>query len=650
MKTKRVVANFYPMLDHDEMKLQRVWQVGSEIYLSYQYQIDGVECYALHQIKNLSMKLIHISSAESLTVDEAIGTGSYDKLTQLCQVNHQGSTHMLSDEFPELTGEKIVAMPADFIGVSQKNQQAVEQYEWWRHTDSKVIKLNSLALSTCIAQINQKHETYLTLPIDLVLIGADKLTSTQEVFYFYSRAQQMIYLQEEENAVATIKAIVIPKLVDFRFVQPGFFATTADGFVDRLEATGRYHLEGVNITWLRQHKNWARDLALLEHTHPFSSLGLYGVLDNTTKNLVPMWYSQGRVIIAAKTLYGSALQFLGLSADKQSARLFDTEKNKLYMQPLIAMTGLTAAFNASCVLEEEVIVPLASQLFPEQNFKSATYYGGVARLTTSLGEVVQIDESGRLKLIGVDADWEIQHSQQAMALDALSRKWALEDGVKFERGADNKLHLVEQPDDRYLEAKPKLSVRKISDKILSIQGSDQADTLVPLRQHGIETILLAGEGGADTYRIGRGWGHYRQVIINNHDSSQSTDHLCLSVIDFDKLMLVRKGHDLQLLDDHNTTLVFKDVYSEQEKNFRHLQIHINDGKKDIKTSIDNLIEKLESCSDTDVSEGETVNFVTQIEHLVHIMSTEVTVTADSISFNPIDPCGGVQKIAAVSLR
>lgn len=111
-------------------------------------------------------------------------------------------------------------------------------------------------------------------------------------------------------------------------------------------------------------------------------------------------------------------------------------------------------------------------------------------------------------------------------------------------------------------------------------------------------------------------------------------------------MLVRKGHDLQLLDDHNTTLVFKDAYSEQAKNFRHLQIHINDSKKEIKTSIDNLIEKLKLCSDSDAAEGEAINFVTQIEYLVHIMSAEVMVTAESSSFNQIDPCGVVPKIAA----
>ena len=126
--------------------------------------------------------------------------------------------------------------------------------------------------------------------------------------------------------------------------------------------------------------------------------------------------------------------------------------------------------------------------------------------------MVQIDASGRLKLIGVDADWETQHPQQVTALDALSKKWALSDACQFVRGADNQLHVVEQSVGDHLVAKSKLSVHKISDKIFSIQGSDQADTLVPLRQHGIETILLAGKGGPDTYRIGRGWGHYRQII------------------------------------------------------------------------------------------------------------------------------------------
>lgn len=167
-----------------------------------------------------------------------------------------------------------MATPAAFISVLQKNQQEVEQHDWWRYTDGKVIQLNTSALLACIQQTNQNYQAHLNLPVDLVLIGADKLDLTREIFYFYSRAQQMVYLQEGIDTVATIRAVVIPKLVDFRFVQPGFFATTADGFIERLEATGRYHLEGVNLTWLRQHKDWIRDLALLEHIHPFSSLGL----------------------------------------------------------------------------------------------------------------------------------------------------------------------------------------------------------------------------------------------------------------------------------------------------------------------------------------------------------------------------------------
>ncbi len=646
IKTKRVVANFSPMFDHKEMQLQKVWQVGSAIYLSYRYQIDGVECYTLHQIKNLSMTLVHVTGATPLTTGDLVEERR-NKLTQLCKVNYEQSMHELADAFPDLTGEKIVSVPATFIGVSQKNQQGVEQHDWWRYKDGMVVKLNSSALSTCIAQINQKHQTHLSLPLDLVLIGADKLTPTQEVFYFYSRAQQMIYLQDEENTVVTTKAVIIPKLLDFRFVQSGFFATTTDGFVERLEATGRYHLEGVNATWLRQHKNWVRDLALLEHAHPFFSLGLYGVFDRTNKNLVPMWYSQGRLIIAEKSLYGSALQFLGLSADKQSARLFDTKKNKLYVQPLVDATQLTTAFNATCVFEQEALVPVASQLFPEQTFKSATYYGGIARLTTSLGEVVEIEESGRLKLIGVDADWETQHPQQVTALDGLSKKWTLNDACQFVRGADNQLHVVEQSVGDHLVAKPKLSVQRIGDQILSIQGSDQADTLVPLRQQGIETVLLSGKGATDIYRIGRGWGHYRQIIIDNYDASQSTDHLCLSVMDFDKVMLVREGSDLRLLDDHNTTLVLENIYSKQAADYRHLQIHINDSKKEIKTSIDHITEKLKSYSDVDASEQEPINFVTQIEHLVHIMSAEVTVNTESGSFNQIEPCGVVPKIAAV---
>lgn len=645
INTKQVVANFYPMFDDKEIQLQKVWQVGSEIYLSYQCQMDGVECYALHQIKDLSMTLVHVTSTTPLAINDSVEK-RVNKLTQLCKASDQKSMHELSDTFPDLTGEKIVAVPAAFVGVSQKNQQGVEQYDWWRYTDGKVVQLNRSALSACIAQVNQKYQAHLTFPLDLVLTGADQLTPTQEVFYFYSRAQQMIYQQAEENSVVTIQAVIIPKLLDFRFVEPGFFATTEDGFIERLEVTGRYHLEGVNTTWLRQHKNWIRDLAFLEHAHSFFSLGLYGVFDSKNKNLVPMWYSQGRVIVAAKSLYGSALQFLGLSADKQSARLFDTQKNKLYAQPLVDITRLTTAFNATCVFEQEALVPAASQLFPEQTFKSATYYGGVARLTTSAGEVVEIDASERLKLIGVDAEWEIQHPQQAMALDALSKKWALQNAFKFVRGADNKLHVAELPVGHHLGAKPKLSMQKIGDKILSIQGSDQADTLVPLRQQGIETVLLAGKEGPDTYQIGRGWGYYRQIIIDNHDALQSTDHLCLSVMDFDKVMLVRKGNNLQLLDGHNTTLILNNVYSKQASNYRHLQIHINDSKKDIKTSVDNIIEKLELYSDADVSEQEPINFVTQIEHLVQVMSAEVTMAAESGSFNQIDPCGVVPKLAA----
>ncbi len=189
-------------------------------------------------------------------------------------------------------------------------------------------------------------------------------------------------------------------------------------------------------------------------------------------------------------------------------------------------------------------------------------------------------------------------------------------------------------------------MQKIGDKILSIQGSDQADTFVPLRQQGIETVLLAGKEGTDTYQIGRGWGYYHQIIIDNHDALQSTDHLCLSVMDFDKVMLVRKGNNLQLLDGHNTTLILNNVYSKQASNYRHLQIHINDSKKDIKTSVDNIIEKLKLYSDADVSEQEPINFVTQIEHLVQVMSAEVTMAAESGSFNQIDPCGVVPKLAA----
>ena len=223
-----------------------------------------------------------------------------------------------------------------------------------------------------------------------------------------------------------------------------------------------------------------------------------------------MSYSRGRAIIAAQSLYGSALQFLGLSADRQSARLFDTEKNKIYMQPLVDVAHIATILNAACVLERDALVPIASQLFSEHIFKSATYDGGVARLITSVGEVVEIDENEQLKLIGVDAEWETQNPQQMVALEVLSQKWSPEKTLKFVRRADNKLY-VEQHNDGHLDVKPKLSVQKIGDKILSIQGTDQDDILTPLRQDGIQTILLAGQKGADTYQIGRGWGHYRQI-------------------------------------------------------------------------------------------------------------------------------------------
>ncbi|HEM7134192.1 hypothetical protein ABN115_09215 [Providencia rettgeri] len=126
-----------------------------------------------------------------------------------------------------------------------------------------------------------------------------------------------------------------------------------------------------------------------------------------------------------------------------------------------------------------------------------------------------------------------------------------------------------------------------------IKGTHEADIINPSKIAHVDTLILSGGEGGDTYEFSvDAWKAYRAIIIDNNAKDNAVDDIIIPSVDnWRKMFINRQGNDLIITDIHNdTSLILREVYGSKSKSYRHLMIKIAQEHDDI--VLDNLVNKL----------------------------------------------------------
>ncbi|WP_207626917.1 insecticidal toxin MCF [Photorhabdus stackebrandtii] len=618
--TGQVDAQFEPWFNQNAGKISRLWQEGDAVYLARRYQLKEREAELSYRILGDRMELVSAVGDDAL-LQLSARTGRHgDEFKVILQGYRSNSTQRETLMYT-LGARLIQPTSAALVTVFGVDAAGVPHRYWIRTSDGTLIKPNLAPPSDQTQRFKEHEQTRSAwqIPADLVLAGSMPQLGGKEVFFFYSKEQKALFRQEgpgqavlDANQPSALR-VTTPALTNVINLNGHLVAMTEDGRVARIEATGHFSYEAVSEHWLKEHSTWWKDLTSV--TGSSATLAVFGVKGADGKNVLPVWYHNGQVVVASALLQDKRLQFLGFEADGSGARLFEPASGKLYRQTPMTADALVAAFGTDEVLEISAQLPAASELAPELHLKAADQVDAGLRLVTVKGEILLRTNDGKLQLVAVDKGWKQDNlARLPQALAEVAGQWRakgvltlqgddmqgwfdIDSGQVFSSGgipttgnlrfvgiaAEKKGAYVYNPTDQVLywvkaTGMQKLNhytgVERIGSSLL-LQGGGEDDLTPPLIV-GVDNVVLHGGADSDTYRLSQAvWSHYRMVVIDNDDLGQVVDRLIMLGIDAEKILVSRHKDDLMLTDLANgTVLVMRKVFGSQAVTHRHLQIKL----------------------------------------------------------------------------
>ncbi|WP_422420424.1 TcdA/TcdB pore-forming domain-containing protein [Pseudomonas sp. GZD-222] len=634
----KVDAQFEPWFSQSAGSISRLWQEGDVAYLTRRHALkDGSVAELSYRIQGDRMELVSAVGDEAL-LQLSASNGRYGDavLTMLHGYKSNGAAR--TTPLYGLGARSIEPTSAALMTVFGTDAAGVAHRYWIRTSDGTVIKPNLAPPgdNTLRFEAHEKNRSAWPIPADLVLAGSMPGLDGNEVFFFYSKAQKVLFRQEGPGQAVldctrpTALRVTTPALANVIDLNGVPVLLTEDGRLARINAKGQLSYEAVNEHWLKGRKAWWQDLSGVAGRS--ATLAVFGVKGSDGKSVLPVWYQNGQVVVASAPLQGKPLQFLGFEADGGAARIFDPASGKLYRQPALNPSTLADLFGSDEVLEVAAQLPAASELVPNLHLKAAELTDAGLRLTTVKGEILLRDNKGELQLVAVDKDWQQDNlARLPQALTELASQWRAtgvltllgqdaqgwfdvssgqvfsgkgvpaEEGLRFVGTATGaRAAYVYSPTDQALylvwAGSPKklghyTAVERVGSSLLLRGGGlagSQYDLKPPLID-GVDSVVLHGGANNDTYRLSQEmWSHYRTVVIDNDDPDQALDRLIIPAADGEKLLVSRHDDDLMLTDwEGGTTLLVRKVFGSQAATHRHLQIELKGSGAVI--SIDHLV-------------------------------------------------------------
>ncbi|PHM48847.1 TcdA/TcdB pore-forming domain-containing protein [Xenorhabdus miraniensis] len=639
--TGQVNAQFEPWFNDNEGKISHLWQEGNDVYLARRYRLKEKEAELSYRIIGDRMELV-----------SAVGD---DDLLQLSARTAQHSRDLKyvfrgyeSNRTPRETlkytlGTRIIQPTregAELVTVFGKDAAGVAHRYWIRTSDGTLIKPNLAPPKEQTLDFTgvEQNRSAWQIPADLVLAGSISRPSDTEVFFFYSRKEKALFRQEGSGQVMlnanrpTALRVSTPPLANVVNLEGNLIAVTEDGRVAQLNDQGRLSYEAVNEHWLKGRTHWWK--ALSNVTDGSATLAVFGVKGSDGKSLLPVWYHTGQVVVASAELQGKSLQFLGFEANGTSARLFEPESGQLYLQPVMTDDALAAAFGTDQVLNISAQLPTARELMSGVHFKAVQQVDVGIRLTTDKGEILLRTNNGELRLVGVDESWKQSNMPHlSQALTKLANQWQQDKGVltlqdsnmrswfDIDSGqifsgngipASNNLRFIgtnvkNQTAYVYNQTSQKLyeingsrvkglnsftGMERINSSLILQGGKKSDDNLTLPLIDGVDSLVLHGGAGGDTYRLNKEmWNHYRAVIIDNDDPNQTLDRLCLPIANPESILVNRYDDDLMLTDTSNgTALIVRQVFGSKAEEHQHLHINLEGASSFI--NVEHLVKSI----------------------------------------------------------
>ncbi|MFJ7142915.1 TcdA/TcdB pore-forming domain-containing protein [Pseudomonas protegens] len=625
----KVDAQFAPSFNQSAGQISRFWQEGDAVYLARRYQLKEREAELSFRILGDRMELVGVVGDQSLLQLSASnsqhGNDAKPLLNTLLE-GYQAQATQRATPVYSLGAPLLEPTAAELITVFGLDNAKVAHRYWVRSRDGIVIKPNLAppAGQEPSADAPGQAQSAWQIPADLVLAGSLAQPDGQEVFYFYSKAQQVLFRQEgpgqkvlDANQPSALR-LTTPPLANVLNLNGHLLAVTEDGRMARIEATGRLSYEAVNEHWLKNQSNWWKNLAEVAGSN--ATLAVFGVKAADGKSALPVWYHNGQVVVASSALQGKPLQFLGFDSASASARLFEPESGKLYLQPPLTAQALATAFGNDEVLEASAQLPAAIDWMPKQPLRSAVQVDVGLRLTTVQGEVLLRSNNGDVQLVAVDKGWQqARLGNLPQALATVAGQWGakgvltLPDGdtrgwfdiasgqmfasndipggsdlrfIGVAAGTPNSAYvysptaqaLYQVKDGKALQLGHYANIERIGSSLLlqGASGNARQDDLSPPLIAGVDSVVLHGGAGDDTYRFSPAmWAHYRSVVIDNDDPDLALDRVILPVADGKNILVSRRGEDVQLTDTGNgTALVLRQVLGSQAAAHGHLLIEL----------------------------------------------------------------------------
>ncbi|KAH9296785.1 hypothetical protein KI387_028467 [Taxus chinensis] len=403
-ETHRITAKYYisTLSEDPNFKISGVSRNGEFVTLAIS---------RTHHAGEGLLQIIYIIREESMVLSTVIGNKNMFK-----RINESEGSLSLNDLVGGMQTSKISALKklknqafvlpsiADIVTVVCKDGVDSDQFCCWLRTSDSTIIRSSLP----------------NPPRDLILTTSSYREDGYEMFYLYSVENGFVYCQQG-SFYSNFTRITIPGLTNLFTVQGEVFATTKEGRISRLPAdrSNSVYLEAVNEDWLAQHKTWWLDLPGLEGKKS-TSISVFGVRDSNNR-VVPVWYQDGKVVIASPELLGNQLRFLGLCGNEQVPLLFDRENGHLYKQP-VTSGAMDAMFDSDGKLISDKI-PEAKIMVGNERIKEPAMMDGYLRVTTESGIILVVD--GHLEmgtLVAVNMEWQKSTNLEA-GMETLADIW-----------------------------------------------------------------------------------------------------------------------------------------------------------------------------------------------------------------------------------
>ncbi|TPG64370.1 TcdA/TcdB pore-forming domain-containing protein [Pseudomonas arsenicoxydans] len=633
----QVDAQFDAWFSDSAGKISRLWQEGDALHLVRNHHIkDGSEAELGYRISGDKMELVSAVGDDAL-LQLSARTGQHgDAVKDLLEGYESNSTPRTTPAYMLEGAPQIKPINAPLVTVFGKDAAGVAHRYWIRTSDGMVIKpnLEPPKDDTLRFQTQDQAHSAWPIPADLLLAGSLPRSNTKEVFFFYSKEQNVLFRQEGAGQAVldasqpTALRVTAPRLASLVDVNGNLLAITEDGRVAQLDVLGRLNYEAVNVQWLKGRTTWWKDLDTVNGKG--ATLAVFGLKGTDGKSVLPVWYHNGQVVIASASLQNKSLQFLGFEADGSAARIFEPKRGKLYLQPAMTPDALSGAFGPEQVLNASVQVPVASTLVPQLHLRAAEQVDTGMRLTTVKGEIVLRANSGELQLVAVDNDWQkdnldkLSHAladvaSQWQAKGVLTLQGKLTQGwfdvasgqIFWSRGiaaAENLRFLGIAPEEKtaYVYNSTAQTLYQVKDSgserlnrfnnaerfgtSLHLQGGEGSDDdLAAPIIVGLDKVVLQGGAAGDAYRISQAmWRYYPTIVIDNDDPDKTLDRLIMAVTDPERIHVSRHNDDLLLTDcDIKTVLVVRGVFGKHAATHRHLQIELE--RTSLSVSVDHLV-------------------------------------------------------------